>query len=550
MSKQRSVVGSAKLIALCTLCSRFTGLARDILLARAFGLSWVQDAWVYAFQFPNLFRRLFGEGAMAAAFVPTFTRTLEEEGRPAGWQLLARTLALLTVALTVLILAITLIIALIWWFAPVAPNHAAARHLLLALTATMLPFMLTICVLALFSSILNCLGSFVPAAIAPVVLNLCMIVGIAVLAPGLCPHDPRRQVFVVAGTVLAAGVLQIVLMIPIMRAYGVQLGFRLDLHDPHVRKLMRLVVPVLLGQGVLALGVYLDAQICVLLTHKNGTSTTASLLGINFTYPLEEGALSAITYAQRLYQFPLGVLAISLATAALPAFSRLAGRQAWGEWAHEVRQSIRLAIFEGLLAGMLMIVLAEPIFRFLFEYGLISAADTARAARLVVLYGCGLWAFASLHLVLRAFYSLQDVRTPLWISVALLPLTVLVNVTLVWLPGVREATFAFSSCISASLSVVIGLVLLARRTGQPLLERETFSAVGRMVVAAAAAGLIVWLVQPSWTALAHRVSWTVPQRAIETLGLLGVGTLAYLALARILQLQEVRVLLHWRRHET
>ncbi len=542
MSAQRSVVSSAKLIAACTLISRVTGLVRDILLAQAFGLAWVQDAWVYAFQVPNLFRRLFGEGAMAAAFVPTFTRTLENEGRAAAWGLMARTLALLTVALCVMIVMIGLLLALVWALTPADAEIAEPRGLLLGLTALMLPFLLTVCVLALLSSILNCLGSFVPPALTPLVLNVCMIVGIGWLAPTLYPDDDHAQAFVLALTVVAAGVLQLVLIWPVLRAHGVELGWHWDTRDPAVRRMLRLVVPVLLGQGVLAFGVFLDAQICILLTHKAGTPATADLFGMTFHYPLQEGALGAVTYATRLYQFPLGVLVISLATAALPAFSRLANRQAWVDWTREVRQAFRLAVFEGVLAGAMMIVLAEPIVRLLFERGDFTAEDTVRAGRILRLYGFGLWAFCAQHIVLRGFYSLHDVRTPLKISVAVLPLGVLMNLSLVWLDSVREAAFAISLCTTSTISVVVGLFILRQRVAQPIVDRTSAMALVRVVIAGVAAGLVVVLVRPAWAHVVLATPTGVLRNAVETLGLLAIGSGAYLLCAGLMRLPEARLI--------
>lgn len=289
MSKQRSVVGSAKLIAVCTLLSRITGLARDTLLAQTFGLSRIQDAFLYAFQVPNLFRRLLGEGAMAAVFVPTFTQLLERDGRAAAWRLLAHTLALLCVALVVIILLIEAIILVLWHFGPGDPAAGVSGRLVLSLTALMLPFMLSICVLALLSAILNCVGSFVPAALAPVLLNLCMIAAIVWLGPAIYPQRPQDQIYVVAGAVLAAGLLQILCILPVLRANGVRLGWRWEPGDPAVKRMLRLLVPVLLGQGVLALGVFLDAQICWLLMHTPDVSPTFNLFGRSVAYPLEEG---------------------------------------------------------------------------------------------------------------------------------------------------------------------------------------------------------------------------------------------------------------------
>ncbi len=547
MSTQRSVVSSAKLIAVCTLISRVTGLARDILLAQAFGLGWVQDAFSYAFQFPNLFRRLFGEGAMAPVFVPTFTKTLETEGTDSAWRLLARTLALMTVALVVLIVAIAAIIAAIWFFVPIDPQKAESRGLLLSLTALMLPFMLSICVLALLSSILNCVGSFVPAALAPVVLNVGMIAGIAWLGPALYPADPRRQVYIVALTVLVAGVLQVLFIVPALRTNGVSLGWRFELGDPTVRRMLHLLGPVALGQGVLAFGVFLDAQICTMLTHVQGTSGTTGLLGWTFHYPLSEGALSAVTYAQRLYQFPLGVLVISLATAALPAFSRLAIRKDWPAWSAEVRESLRLSVFEGLLAGTMMIMLAEPIMRFLFERGNFTAVHTARASYVLVFYGLGLWAFCAQHIVLRAFYSVGDVRTPLAISVVLLPINAAISLALVWISGVHEAAFAISSAATSSASVVVGLLILQRRMEIRLLNRETLLAIVKMLVAGVLAALLLLAVRQWWETVAGRIHVRLLARAVETLGLLAIGSTAFMAVAWMLGSREVSLLISRRR---
>ncbi len=547
MPAGRSVISSAKLIALCTLVSRITGLARDILLAQAFGLGWVQDAFSYAFQVPNLFRRLFGEGAMAPVFVPTFTKTLETEGRDAAWKLLARTLALMTLALSATVVLLWLVIAVVWYCGPTDPAQAAARELLLSLTALMLPFMLTICLVALLSAILNCVGSFGPAALAPVLLNLTMIAGIAWAAPHFAPGQPTRQVHLVALSVLLAGVVQLVFLLPALRANGVTLGLRVDFRDPTVRHMGRLLVPVALGQGVLAIGVFLDAQICTMLSHVHGTPPTFSLLGSTLAYPLQEGALSSITYAQRLYQFPLGVLVISLATAALPAFSRAAARQDWPAWTAEVRQSLRLAVFEGLLAGVVMIVVPQSLVRLLFEWGKITPDDTARIGYVVAWYGGGLWAFCAQHIVLRAFYSLGDVRTPLAISAGLLPLNVLLSLVLVWFDGVREAAFAVSSSVTSSLAVVIGLTLLRKRLGRPLLDGATWVGVGKMLVATGVAAAVLVGVAPAWLALARGLPGVLLARCVETFGLLAAGTAAFLAAAWLLRLNEVRLLLPRRR---
>jgi putative peptidoglycan lipid II flippase len=551
MSQHRPILSSAKRIALCTLASRITGLVRDVLLAQAFALSWVQDAFTYAFTLPNLFRRLFGEGGLAPVFVPTFTDTLEQRGRDAAWDLLARVFALLTVTLTALTLLIELVLLALWLWTPAAdPEQYAARRLLYELTALMLPFMLTICILALFASILNCVGSFVPAALAPVLLNVAMIVGLVWLAPALAGNDPRRQVYVLAGCVLVAGVLQLLVLLPALRAAGVRLGWKLDWRHATVQRMLRLLPPVALGQGVLAFGVFLDAQLCILLTRPHDAPETATWLGWTFAYPLSEGALSALSYAQRLYQFPLGVLVISLATAALPAFSRYASRSEWQAWSGEVRNLLRLAVFEGLLTGMAMIVLAEPIVRLLFEYARFRPEHTTRTAAVLGWYGLAMWAFCAQHIVLRGFYSIGDVRTPLRISCAVLPLNILISLGLVWVGAVREAAFAIASAVTSGLAVVAGVTILQRRQQVRIVDREFALALARMLAAALLAGAVTYAAYPALHEWAGRMDgWPVVRRGIDTLGGLALAAGLFLAAAAALRLPETPVLIGrlWRR---
>jgi len=551
MSAPRSVLSSAKLIGICTLSSRVTGMVRDMLLMQVFGLTWVLDAFTYAFQFPNLFRRLFAEGALAAVFVPTFTRATEQGGRPAARQLLARTLALLGLVLIAVVLTIEAVILVIWLLTPADwTAQGDSRRLLLGLTALMLPFMITICVVALLSSILNCLDSFVPAALTPAILNVVMIAGILWLGPMLGGDSLDRQVFGIALSVLLAGVLQLAFLVPVLHRYGVRLGWSLELRDPQVRHMLRLMGPVLLGQGVLMLSTFLDAQMCALLTHVAGAPETANWFGLQFRYPLEEGALSAITVAQRLYQFPLGVFGISLAVAALPTFSRLAAREEWSDWAGEVQSALRLSIFVGLIAGAMMVLVSQPIVRLLFEYRRFTAEDTVRAARVLVCYGLGMWAFCAQHIVLRAFYSVGDVRTPLKIAAWFVPLNLMLNVGLVWIDAVREAAFGLSTAFTSTLTVVVGLWLLRRRVAHAVVRRELVWAVARMLAAAAAAGVIVvWTLQSVLPRVGVLSSREIIVRAVEALGALALGTLVYLVVAWMLRLPEPRLLVlrRWRR---
>ncbi len=488
MASDSRFLGSARVIAVCTLVSRVTGLARDMLLNFYYGQGWVQDAFNYGFLIPNLFRRLFGEGALSAVFVPTFTEVLDREGRPAAWVLLGRVTGLMSLALAAVTILLELALLVVWLVAP----GGAMRTLQLGLTAVMLPFMISICLLALFSSILNCLRHFTTPALMPIVLNLMNMFGVVVVGGWWLGGPLERQIHGVAWSVLAASAMQILIILPVLRRHGVRFRLSLDTSDPAIRGILRVFFPILLGQGILLISVFLDAQICTLLTRGPNDPTGFSVLGWSVLYPLKEGALSAVNNAQRLYQFPLGVLAISLATAAFPLFSLCASRGDLDGLRRSLAQSLRVAIYEGLPSGVILIVLAEPIIALLFEHGRFGPEQTVRAAAVLRWYGVGMAAFCCQHILLRGFYSLKDTLTPMWISCYLVILNLAISLALVWHPGIREAAFGISTSITSWLHVIISTWLLRRRMGGRIGAREVAASVARTAVASLGAGLAAW----------------------------------------------------------
>jgi putative peptidoglycan lipid II flippase len=501
MSRSARFLGSAKLIAACTLASRITGLARDVIINRAFGQNWVQDAFQYGFLIPNLFRRLFGEGALSAIFVPVFVETLDRHDRDRAWVLLGRVTGLMVLVLVVLTVLLEAGVLLVGHFYPAGPMRA----LQVELTAIMLPFMIGICVLALFSSILNCLQHFAAPALMPIVLNVMLVVGVLVVGPAL-GDALEDQVVGLGYSVLAAGAIQLVIIIWVMKRRGVRCRPSLSRGDPDVRRMVRLFVPVLLGQGVLLFSVFFDAQICTFLTRGPQSAESFSIFGRDVAYPLTEGALSAITNAQRLYQFPLGVLAISLATAVFPRLSLYASRRDYPNLRQTLGQSVRVALFEGVPCAILLVVLAHPIVTLLFEYGRYDAADSVRAAHVLRWYAVGVPAFCCQHLLLRAFYSLKDTKTPMWISVALVAVNLGLSLALVFQPAIREAAFGISTSVTATIHCVVSVWLLRRRMQGYIGGRAIALSAVRILIAGAG----VWFVADAlrtWTAAVDLAAW-------------------------------------------
>lgn len=542
MAQDSRYLGSAKLIAVCTLLSRITGLARDIVLNRHFGQNWVQDAFNYGFLIPNLFRRLFGEGALSAIFVPVFTETLDKDGRPAAWVLLGRVTGLMVVVLCVLTIVLEVGVLGMRFVYP----GDALRNLQLSLTAVMLPFMISICVLALFSSILNCLHHFALPALLPIVLNVFNMVGVLFIGP-MFGAKLEAQVYGVALSVVAASVVQLVLIMPVLKSHGVQIPWSLEHRDPAVRRILRMFFPVLLGQGVLLLNVFFDAQVCTYLTRSPDAPATFTMFGNSIAYPLSQGALSAINNAQRLYQFPLGVLAISLATAAFPLFSLYASRQDFEGLRSTLGQSIRVALFEGVPSAVVLTVLAGPIVTFLFEYGRYGPEDSVRAAWALKWYALGLPAYCCQHIVLRGFYSLKDTLTPMWISVALVVVSIGLSFTLLWHPAIREAAFGISTSATATLHVIISVWLLRRRMRGRIGARAIIAACIKMTVAGAALAFVVFYLS-RWVNGLSLAEWgRLSARAVRVfVPLLGGGTV-YLLAAALLRCEELRWIVPRRR---
>jgi len=479
--------GAAKLVAGITLLSRFTGLARDLVQSWIFGAKLTNDAFNTAFAMPNFFRRLFGEGALSAAFVPVFSEIMELQGRQKAAALLANVLGLLGLALAVLCLIVEggLLAAYL-----LTPEGNAGRQMVLVYTGIMMPFMITICLLALGSAALNCVGHFAYPAAAPIVLNLGIVAVNIWLAPRFA--GTKVQLGVVAASVVASGVLQLVLLVWVLKAHNLPFIPRLLPVEPGVRKMLALMLPMLIPLGLLQFNAMIDKPMALYFTATKD-SPTLSFMGQTYHRPLKEGSVTEVVNAERLYQFPLGVLVTALGTAVFPLFSRYAARGEHDNLRHVVNRALRLALFEGLPSGVGLIILADPLMITLFNHGGYTRANAAEAAHVLRFYGAGVWAFCAQQILLRAFYAQKDTKTPLRVACALVGVNFLLNISLLWIPAVRQGVFGLSTTITGSVNVVILAVILRRRMGKLGLASLLASA-GRTLLATGAMAAVVWAV--------------------------------------------------------
>jgi len=486
----KSILHSTRLISLVTLSSRITGLMRDQIIYAWLGANWIQDCLNYAFLLPNIFRQLLGEGALSAAFIPVLSEKLHKANEDTGavGKLVGTVATVLTVLLFTLTVLVIGIIGGFWLFS----KRGEYANLMAGLSVVMMPYMIFVCLVALFSGLLNCLDKFGIPAFMPVILNLAQVLGVIAAKYGLARFNVpiERQVYIIAISVLLAGVVQLVWIIHSVKKAGIKWQLHFSITDPDLRRIVLTMLPMIFGLGILQFSTWSDATLMMLLTPDPHGATTFSLFGWTIHYPLENGTNSAVQLARRLYNFPVGVLGIALATAAFPAFSRFAAANDHKSLSEMVSKSLRLAIFEGLPTGIGLIVLSNLVIRVLIERGRFNAADTAQTAYVLQFYAFGIWAYCGHHVVVRAFYSLKDTVTPLRVLSKTVTLSILLNIIFLWVPGIREGIFGLSTSIMSSLNVIILGYILSRRIGS-LQFREIMITAGKTLIASAVMALAV-----------------------------------------------------------
>jgi len=445
------------LIGSLTLVSRLLGVARDVVCAGYFGAGAVWDAFSFAFRVPNLFRRLMGEGALSAAFIPIFTEHLELRDRAAAWRL-AWTVATAVAGVLVacLLLGESLLLAL-QRFCQLGERW----RLTLILTAVMLPYMVFICLTALAGAILNSLKHFTAPALSPVVLNICWIIAVIIIGPAVT-GDPATRAVVLAGGIVGAGVLQLGLQLAALARKGFCWRPTFEAGGIGLRRVLLAMAPVAAGMAAFQVNVLLDGVIAIsLAAEQQGQSFR--LLGAQLGYPMLVGANSVLYYASRLMQFPLGVFGIALATAFFPTLSQRAARKEWDGFSEALSDALGAVVFIALPAGAGLIVLGRPAVELLFERGAFTQAMSTRTTVALAAYSTGLWAYCAHHVLMRAFYSTQDSATPAKVAGGAVALNLALNLALVW--PLREAGLAAATAVSSAAQAVILYLILHRRIG-------------------------------------------------------------------------------------
>jgi putative peptidoglycan lipid II flippase len=437
---------------------------RDFVIARAFGAGIMTDAFFVAFRLPNLLRRMFAEGAFSQAFVPILAEYKNRQGEDAARTLVDRTATLL--ALVVAVVALLGVIAaplIIYVSAPGFSADTEKFALTVGLTRITFPYILFMALVALAGGILNTWSRFAIPAFTPVLLNLSFI-GMALFAAPW--FDP--PVLALAWAVFLGGVLQLTLQLRPLKKIGMLPRFDLNLQDPGVRRILKLMMPALLGVSV---------------------SQISLLINTIFASFLQSGSVSWLYYADRLMEFPAGLLGVALGTILLPGLARLHADERPEEFSSLLDWGLRLTLLLTLPAALALMLLAVPLIATLFNYGAFAAADVLATREALVAYSVGLAGLILVKVLAPAFYAQQDIKTP--VKIALITLAATQAMNLAFIVPFGHAGLALSiglaSCLNAAL-LYRGL----RRRGVYRPQPGWSGFIIRLLVALAVMGTVLW----------------------------------------------------------
>ncbi len=463
-----------------TLLSRLGGLVREVLMARVFGDTALGSAFTVGFAIPNMFRRLFGEGALSAAFLPEYTAA--DKADPAHAQRFASlTVGMLGIVAGVLTAVIEIVLLLVLWLSPANPD----RELSLRLIMVMLPFMPFICMAAVLGGMLQVHGRFAAPASGPLVLNgLIIAVGLWHVWHGTTGGPGTA--YVLGAVTSLSGLTQAAWFAFLLRGHVRWTRAVGDARDRAVR-MLRKMVPVLIGLGTLQINALVDQLVAMWPSWVGPTF-------LGHAYPLDKASAAILGAGARLYQFPLGVFGIAVATAIFPMLAREADEPE--HFARTLRRGLRLSLFIGLPASLGVLMVRDDVMSVFYRFDSkgFTEGGVERGAAVLLGYAPAIWAYSLNQLFSRAFYARGDTKTPMQVALWMVLLNFALNWSLIWLWDLRESGLAWSTSIAATVQCAVLARLCRARLGVTLLDREAVTGIARVAVATALMAASVWAV--------------------------------------------------------
>ncbi len=515
---QRETVGiarSAVSVSVAVFGSRILGLVREQVLAVLFGAGYAIDAYVVAFRIPNLLRDLFAEGALSAAFVTVLTDYDQKKGPESTWRLANNVVTALCLVVSALVLlGMVFSEQIIMLMAPDFGRIAGKIALTREMTIIMFPFLVLVSLASVAMGILNTKGRFFIPAISSAFFNLGSITSGIVLA-FVFPHFGQPAIVGMAVGTLIGGLLQVLVQLPSLFKVGFRFRPVLSLRDAGLLRIARLMIPAIIGLSATQINIFIN------------TSFAASC---------EQGSVSWLNYAFRLMQFPIGVFGVAISIATLPVVSRHASNMDLDRLKDTYLSSLIMAFALTIPASCGLAILAKPIIRLIFEHGRFTGYDTLKTAEALSYYAIGLFAYASVKIIVPVFYALDDTKYPVIASF----MAVVVNIIVITLTIDRfqHKAIAFSTSLTMIVSFVfLSIVLYHKVRGYPL--AYLFASLAKVLAAAAVMSMVAYYAH-TW--LARVLGGSFLSGLITLSAAILVAALSYFALLYSLGLNEWRLL--------
>lgn len=518
MQEEERITRAAGVVGLATLLSRIFGYIRDMVVAQMFGAGTATDAFFVAFRIPNLLRRLVGEGALTACFIPVYSEYITHKTREEANHLVHVAFSLLATLLAIIsLLGILLAPWIVKLMAYGFFQDPEKFQFTVFLSRVMFPYIFFISLVALAMGVLNSRNHFAAPAFAPVLLNLSIILCALMLSPSF-----QEPIVSLAVGVLVGGLAQFLFQIPFLRQKGITFRWAWEWSHPGIRRVGSLMAPSVLGLAVVQLNVLINTFL-------------ASYLA--------EGSVSYLYYADRLLEFPMGIFAIAIATAVLPSFSDQAIRKDLNALKDTIGFALRLVFFVTFPAMIGLVVLRYPIISLLFQRGAFDAHSTAMTAQALLFYAVGLVAFAGVRIIVPAFYSLQDTKTP--VKIATLALLANAGFGVILMFPLKHGGLALATSLSAGLNFILLLFFLRKKIG-PLNGIRIWTSFIRYSIAAG-----IMAIGMHW--VMGMVQWGIEGFTIEKLFMLiaaiSLGIAAYGGASLLMGCEELPTLLRMVQHK-
>ncbi|HVJ85680.1 MAG TPA: murein biosynthesis integral membrane protein MurJ [Caulifigura sp.] len=512
--ERRHALSGFRTVSLLTLASRILGFARDSAMAAVFGLGEILDAFTLAFRIPNLARSLFGEGALTTAFLPAFVAADSQSGREAARRLATAVALRLALLLVVVVIGAEIALAIFY-----RSTDSAYQQRLIELLALMTPYLLLICLAALGSAMLQAQRRFLWPATVPVLLNLWWLAAVGMTAALVV--DPERRIRWIAASLLIGGLLQLLLPTAVL----FRSGWTPLAPDNEARQgakaVFRAMFPTVAAASITQFNTVLDSLLAWILAAPSAAAWSGG------RQIVEPGTAAALYFAQRLYQFPMGLIGVAVGTVLFPTLAAHAARQDFGKLRDDLTHGLNLAMSVALPASGGLVVLAGPVTSVLFQHGRFTAEDGLLTSRVIAIYGSMAWAAIALLIIQRGFFAVGDRRTPLKTGLSAAAFNLVLTPIGAWYGG--GLGLAASTAATTFFQLAISLWLLQRHAvaiDWPQFRGRAARAIGATtaMMAVCAACLVI-------PALAsHRV--------LQLGVAIAVGAGVYLGIAKLIGLHE------------